>query len=122
MGGGPVLALPACGGPASLGRWPSHASAKRDESPVSAGSVGRVRESRRRRRVRAKFDPKGDSMVIDSRNVLIVEQSRDVRDRIGGWLEGAGFQVMACPGPTAPDYSCVAVRPRSLPPAPAPDP
>lgn len=42
--------------------------------------------------------------------VLIVEQDPEMRDRIGSWLESDGHQVLACPGPTHPDYTCVAAR------------
>jgi CheY-like chemotaxis protein len=39
--------------------------------------------------------------------VLVVERSTVVRDRIGGWLEGGGYEVLACSGPRGPDYRCV---------------
>jgi len=42
--------------------------------------------------------------------VLLVERSPDSRDRIGRWLEEAGYEVLACPGPTGPDYRCVGGR------------
>ena len=42
--------------------------------------------------------------------VLVVEPDEDVRDRIGEWLEGEGFEVAGCPGPLGPDYSCVGSR------------
>jgi CheY-like chemotaxis protein len=42
--------------------------------------------------------------------VLVVEPDEDVRDRIGEWLEGEGFEVAGCPGPMRPDYSCVGSR------------
>jgi hypothetical protein len=29
---------------------------------------------------------------------------------LGSWLESAGFQVLACPGPQAPGYECVGGR------------
>jgi hypothetical protein len=44
--------------------------------------------------------------------VLIVEQDGGWRDRIGAWLEEDGHEVVACPGPCHPDYSCVATRNR----------
>jgi DNA-binding response OmpR family regulator len=40
--------------------------------------------------------------------VLVVEQDADLRDRMGSWLEDDGHEVMLCPGPTHPDYVCVA--------------
>ncbi len=42
--------------------------------------------------------------------VLVVEPQSDVRDRIGGLAEAAGFDVLTCPGPTGPDYACMGVR------------
>jgi DNA-binding response OmpR family regulator len=41
------------------------------------------------------------------RTVLLVEHDRGVLERLGEWLEEAGFQVMVCPGPTAPSYTCI---------------
>jgi CheY-like chemotaxis protein len=43
-----------------------------------------------------------------SSTVLVVEQDECRRDQVGGWLEGAGFDVLACPGPSAPSYTCLA--------------
>ena len=48
-------------------------------------------------------------------SILLVERSREVRDGIGRWLEEAGYQVLACPGPTGPEYRCVAARGRGCP-------
>ncbi len=42
--------------------------------------------------------------------VLVVEADPLERERYGAWLEGAGFDVLLCPGPTEPDYTCVGVR------------
>ncbi len=42
--------------------------------------------------------------------VLVVEADPLERERFGSWLEGAGFDVLQCPGPTEPDYTCVGVR------------
>lgn len=42
--------------------------------------------------------------------VLVVEADPAERERFGTWLEGAGFAVLACPGPTEPDYTCVGGR------------
>jgi len=42
--------------------------------------------------------------------VLVVEQDPELRDRIGFWLEEDGHEVVACPGPSSPDYTCVAAR------------
>lgn len=47
--------------------------------------------------------------------VLLVEQSVEARDRIGRWLEDAGYEVLDCPGPTGPEYRCVAGRGRRCP-------
>jgi DNA-binding response OmpR family regulator len=42
--------------------------------------------------------------------VLIVEPNRVVLDRVGRWVEGAGYEVLACPGPGAPTYACLGSR------------
>lgn len=42
--------------------------------------------------------------------VLVVEADPAERERFGSWLEGAGFAVLACPGPNEPDYTCVGGR------------
>ncbi len=42
--------------------------------------------------------------------VLVVEADPKERERFGSWLEGAGFAVLTCPGPTEPDYTCVGTR------------
>jgi hypothetical protein len=42
--------------------------------------------------------------------VLLVESDAPERGRLGKALEEAGYQVMACPGPTAPDYTCIGGR------------
>ena len=42
--------------------------------------------------------------------VLLVESDEGERERLGTALEGAGYQVIACPGPTAPDYTCIGGR------------
>lgn len=42
--------------------------------------------------------------------VLLVESDRAESERLGRALEGAGYEVIACPGPTAPDYTCIGGR------------
>jgi len=42
--------------------------------------------------------------------VLVVEADRAERERFGTWLERSGFEVLMCPGPTEPDYTCVGAR------------
>jgi CheY-like chemotaxis protein len=44
------------------------------------------------------------------RTVLIVESDPVERERLAATLEGNGFEVVLCPGPTAPDYTCVGAR------------
>ena len=38
--------------------------------------------------------------------VLVVESEEWVRDLLVPWLQDAGFQVVVCPGPQGPDFSC----------------
>jgi hypothetical protein len=42
--------------------------------------------------------------------VLVVASDAELRAGIGSQLEAQGFGVMACPGPTAPEYTCVGDR------------
>jgi len=45
-----------------------------------------------------------------TRNVLVVEADPVEQERLSAALEGGGFRVMECSGPTAPDYKCVGAR------------
>lgn len=54
-------------------------------------------------------------MAEATRTVLLVEGDATVRNRLGRWLEDAGHEVLVCPGPTGPDYTCVGARGRSCP-------
>lgn len=38
---------------------------------------------------------------------LVVAFDQAIRSTVGGWLEAAGFEVMLCTGPRAPDYHCI---------------
>ncbi len=42
--------------------------------------------------------------------VLVVQADPVERERMGSWLEDAGYLVVTCPGPTEPDYTCVGAR------------
>jgi hypothetical protein len=42
--------------------------------------------------------------------VLLVESDAPERERLGEALEAAGYEVIACPGPIAPDYTCIGGR------------
>ena len=42
--------------------------------------------------------------------MLLVEPDEQRGTLFGGWLEDAGFDVLVCPGPTAPEYSCIGGR------------
>jgi hypothetical protein len=42
--------------------------------------------------------------------VLVVESKPDELERLGAALEDAGYEVLTCPGPTAPDYRCIGDR------------
>ena len=49
--------------------------------------------------------------MADGRStVLVVEADPAERERFGSWLEGSGYDVLVCPGPTEPDYTCVGAR------------
>ena len=49
-------------------------------------------------------------MTLDRPVVLIVDRDPGTRDRVGRWLEDAGLDVVACPGPTAPGFTCIGSR------------
>jgi len=51
----------------------------------------------------------------EEQSVLLVEQDEQTSSRLAGWLEDAGYDVLVCPGPSAPDYRCVASRRGSCP-------
>jgi hypothetical protein len=40
----------------------------------------------------------------------VVEANADERDRFGTWLEDEGFDLLTCPRPTEPDYTCIGAR------------
>ncbi len=42
--------------------------------------------------------------------VLVVEADHAERERFGSILEESGYNVLLCPGPSAPDYTCVGGR------------
>lgn len=42
--------------------------------------------------------------------VLVVEADPRMRSQVATWLEAEGYQVLSCPGPTGPDYTCVMGR------------
>jgi hypothetical protein len=41
---------------------------------------------------------------------LLVESDDVERDRLGQALEESGYEVIACPGPTSPGYTCIGSR------------
>jgi hypothetical protein len=47
---------------------------------------------------------------LDERTVLVVARTPEARRTIGSRLEDEGEDVMACPGPGAPDYTCIGSR------------
>ena len=49
-------------------------------------------------------------MTMDMERVLLVEADATSSREYGKWLEDYGYDVMTCPGPTAPDYTCVGAR------------
>jgi len=47
---------------------------------------------------------------MDNTVVLLVESDPEDRDRYGAWLEEEGMEVVVCPGPSGPDFTCVGSR------------
>jgi CheY-like chemotaxis protein len=48
--------------------------------------------------------------TMEKARVLLVEAEPATRRRYADWLEDAGYEVSTCPGPSAPDYTCVGGR------------
>jgi CheY-like chemotaxis protein len=42
--------------------------------------------------------------------ILVVEANPAARHRMGNWLADAGYEVLMCPGPQAPEYTCLGGR------------
>ena len=42
--------------------------------------------------------------------VIMVESQDETRAMMADWLEDAGYEVLACPGPGGPDYLCLGGR------------
>jgi CheY-like chemotaxis protein len=47
---------------------------------------------------------------METVRVLLVEADPGNRRDYGMWLEEAGYDVLTCPGPSAPDYTCIGGR------------
>jgi CheY-like chemotaxis protein len=53
---------------------------------------------------------------MDARStVLLVEADPEERERYAAWLQDDGREVIACSGPSGPDYTCVGSRERACP-------
>jgi CheY-like chemotaxis protein len=61
-------------------------------------------------RTDAPLEEGGAVMDRYTRNVLVVEPYPVERERLTAALEGDGFEVELCSGPTAPDYTCIGAR------------
>jgi hypothetical protein len=48
--------------------------------------------------------------TLHSKTVLLVDSGAGERDRLAEALEGAGFHVLGCPGPSLADYTCIGTR------------
>ena len=44
---------------------------------------------------------------MSDKTVLVVASNEEDREQYGEWLEGEGYEVLSCPGPRRPDYTCV---------------
>ena len=51
-----------------------------------------------------------DPLSPPGRHVLLVSSDEGLRSDMSGWLEAAGHDVMSCPGPRHPRYSCVGLH------------
>jgi len=52
---------------------------------------------------------------VSRATVLLVEPDSADRERFGAWLESAGIDPINCPGPHAPDFSCLGTANASCP-------
>ena len=48
--------------------------------------------------------------MTEPRTVLLIESDPGIREGLGAALEAEGHEVISCPGPTAPDYTCIGGR------------
>ena len=48
--------------------------------------------------------------TLDARTVLVVARTAETRRDLGSWLQEEGEDVLMCPGPGAPDYTCIGGR------------
>lgn len=42
--------------------------------------------------------------------VLVVEADAEARERVASSLDRAGYELLECPGPLGPEYTCVGAR------------
>ena len=49
-------------------------------------------------------------MNSKSPKALIVSEDSGLRETVGRWLEDDGIEVLTCPGPRAPHFSCIGLR------------
>ena len=48
---------------------------------------------------------------FENRNtVLVVSEDSGLQENLAQWLEDDGIEVMVCPGPRAPQFSCIGFR------------
>lgn len=52
----------------------------------------------------------GHGMAPRKPVVLVVTEDREPSETMSGWLREDGLEVIACPGPQAPDYVCAGGR------------
>lgn len=47
--------------------------------------------------------------------VLLIESNRTEREQMASWINAGGMDVLECPGPSGPDYSCLGGRGKPCP-------
>ncbi len=43
-------------------------------------------------------------------SVLVVSSDAGLREQVAAWVDAAGYEVITCPGPHPPGYSCIGLR------------
>lgn len=54
--------------------------------------------------------PRRDRAWSTASSVLVVSGDAGLREQVAAWVDEAGYNVIMCPGPHPPGYSCIGLR------------